>query len=250
MGSFYDSTLPAPTAEEFLETAWDQERCLECSFRNLLSKKYNLAHKNFAKGGSSNQRQFRFAKQYFTSDEFIKDKDTYEDIIVLWGITSTARNEFYSIDLKDYISFFYHQNKKWGDFEWPFPKYMLQCTYDHDVVVKELSLEMKFWDNFFENNGIKNKWFDSFNNHEYEYTDNLLFTEHKKHDLLSILAASNGLADPDNKYHISYWLNDTNKIDFLSKNGLVNPYSWHPTKQAHIQLCELFSPEVEKLIAN
>lgn len=248
VGSAYDPTRSSLDTREYHKIAWDDSLNDIHSFRGILSRKYNLNNINFSFGGSSNQRQFRVAKEFFMSDEFAEIKDT--KIIVLWGITSTARNEFYSLDEKDYLNFIYHQpakfyEKKWNR-PWPFPKLMLQYSYDHDVVVKELSLEMKFWDEFFTNRGITNYWFDTINPHDYSYSERMLFRDQYTHgDLLSILASNAGLQEKDDVYHISTWVSDTNRIPVLNELGLLNPISHHPTKTGHEKLAELFYSVIE-----
>ena len=64
----------------------------EYCFRTILSRRHDYVNINFAKGGSSNRRQFRLAEEYFNTDDYKK----YNNVIVLWGITSTARMELWS----------------------------------------------------------------------------------------------------------------------------------------------------------
>ena len=82
---------------EFKNIAWNDEICGELSFRGILSKKYDLHNINFSQGSSSNQRQFRRAMEFFLSSKFEKIQNDYAKIIVLWGITSTARSEYLSL---------------------------------------------------------------------------------------------------------------------------------------------------------
>jgi hypothetical protein len=230
---------------ETLNSAWDDDKTNLYSFRAILSKKYNLTNLNFSAGGSSNQRQFRLAKEFFLTDEYKKINDSFDKIIVLWGITSTARNELYSIDKKDYINFQYHR----PTVNWPFNKLMLQHCYDLENSVNELSLEMKLWDEIFENRGIKNLWFDTFNHHNYSYANNMVFANENKRDLLSILAKNAGLAEVDDGYHHSVWHHDTDRVTYLVDKKILNPYSKHPGREGHNQISELLSPEIEKLIS-
>lgn len=95
------------TIEEFNDIAWDNEICDKLSFRGLLSNKLNFKNINFATGGSSNQKQFRLAKEFFFSTKFRQLRNEYDDIIVLWGITSTARNELFNAIKKEYKNFSY-----------------------------------------------------------------------------------------------------------------------------------------------
>ena len=152
--------------EDYIKIAWSAELSNKFSFRGILAEKFDLVNKNFAEGGSSNQKQFRLAKKFFTSVEFNELRKKYDNIIVLWGITSTARNEFYRISTNDYHNFFYSDNT---DSNWPFPKLLVKHSYDHNTCVDELSAEILFWNEFFKCKNIKNLWFDTFNHHNYFY---------------------------------------------------------------------------------
>jgi hypothetical protein len=149
-----------------MKIAWSDELNNKFSFRGILAEKFELVNKNFAAGGSSNQKQFRLAKKFFTSVYFSKLQKKYDNIIVLWGITSTARNEFYQISTNDYFNFFYSDK---SDSNWPFPKLLVKHSYDHNTCVDELSTEILFWNEFFKYKNIKNLWFDTFNHHDYFY---------------------------------------------------------------------------------
>jgi hypothetical protein len=41
-------------------------------------------------------------------------------------------------------------------------------------------------------------------------------------------------------YHTSQWVKDTNRIDHLIANDLINPYSFHPTLLGHTKIAKLF----------
>jgi len=113
--------------EDYQLNAWNPELCDEYSFRGLIKKNLNIDTKNFSLGGSSNQMQFREAKQYFFSQQFIDHKDSYDNIIVLWGITSTARNEFYSVEDKTFLNVLY--NTFFDKFD-PLAKSITKKNYD------------------------------------------------------------------------------------------------------------------------
>ena len=59
------------------------------SYRHLLAEKLGKTNINFSANGSSNQKQFRLATEFFNTSPPSKDS------IVLWGITSTARDEIW-----------------------------------------------------------------------------------------------------------------------------------------------------------
>ena len=148
------------TEDQHKAIAWNNSICDQLSFRGLLSKKYELVNKNFAQGGSSNQRQFRLAKNFFTSDDFKKLQSEFDQIIVLWGITSTARNELYFNRHDRYENFFYSSDTTEA-------KLMVKYFYNHEYEVDQLLTEIRFWDDYFKSKNIDNLWFDTFNHHEY-----------------------------------------------------------------------------------
>ena len=60
-------------------------------------------------------------------------------------------------------------------------------------------------------------------------------------DLLSQMAIQHGMSIMDNRYHLSTWQDDCNRITHLTKLGLLNPYSNHPTKLGHKCIADLLS---------
>lgn len=151
------------SAEEYKSLAWNTDLCDQYSFRGLLCQKFGLENKNFSLGGSSNQAQFRRAKVFFSSEEFKKIKKEYDQILVLWGITSTARNELYNLQTNKLENFFYTTT------DWPLGKAILKYTYNHDHEVDLLNTEINHWNMFFDSLGISNLWFDTFNHHDYRF---------------------------------------------------------------------------------
>ena len=87
---------PGFTQEEYAVSKKNTAIADEYSFRGILAREFGLEHKNFSVGGSSNQRQFRHAEEF----QF-KEGD-----IVLWGITSTARNEIWYDHKNRYKGYF------------------------------------------------------------------------------------------------------------------------------------------------
>ena len=291
------------TGDEHKAIAWEKSICDPLSFRGILSRKYRLVNKNFAKGGSSNQCQFRLAKMFFTSNDFKKLQSEFDQIIVLWGITSTARNELYINSANCRKNFFYSSSETEA-------KLMTKYFYNHAHEVEQLLTEIRFWNDYFESKNINNLWFDTFNHHEYheiftfndnfniayhraagpdwpsfddylignydtsnqkiynkileiknicleQYKEplfkhdkikNLIFKDKNPRDLLSLLAIKNGKLDIDNNYHSSVWQIDSNRIEYLVDIGVLNPYSYHPTQQGHIQISEMLAPYIESLI--
>jgi len=232
--------------EEFKKIAWDKNTNDTLSFRSLLSKKYNLINKNWSKGGSSNQQQIRLAKTFFSSEEFNTLKTEFDKIIVLWGITSTARNEMWSNELDRLVNFVY------TDTNIDLVKSMAVMSYNHEHEVKQLTTELQHWNIFFKNLNISNLWFDTFNHHDYDFsnssTENLIFKNKNPRDLLSMLAINNGSTNIDDQYHRSIWENDSNRVDFLVNQGILNPISKHPTQQGHAQIADMLAEHIEAIL--
>ena len=227
---------------EYNETKKDLECAETYSFRALLAKKYNLNPvKNFSIGASSNNRQFREAEWYFTPNKDLSNT------IILWGITSTARYEKWIPDNQEFKSIMLTRPYTFEELkEDPVARWVVSERnhfYDHKHEVQILYKKMCHWNEYFALKGAKVVWFDTLNTHEYKRPiDNMI-----DGDLLTKLAKHN---QPD-KYHFSMtrgW-EDCNRIKKLKENGLVNPYSGHPTKEGHKILCEMLSPSIEKCLS-
>lgn len=277
------------------------------SFRGMLCAKFGWDNINFAQGGSSNQKQFRLAKQFFSSDRFNRLQRSQIPCVVVWGITSTARNEIWSTGLGELTNIKYAQNS-------PESRWLATHTYDHEHEVTSLALEIQFWNRFFSQNRVPCVWFDTFNHHDYQTSDqtiidfkkeyhslsgpdwpswnkflhadfsnvpfriikevykferladylrhrrrsgsvkemqtHMLFGNQTPRDLLSRLAMQFGLKDLDQAYHTSSHKNDTNRISFLVRQGLINPFSYHPTRAAHELISEWFTHHIVTKFSN
>jgi hypothetical protein len=301
VGAGYESGM---SEHEYSQIAWDPNICNKLSWRGLISDKYDLFNRNFAAGASSNQKQERLAMQYVSSRIFQKDQNTFDKIILLWGITSTARNEMFSLEKDKLDNFFLNDKTKLS-------KSLLKFSYNHDFEVWLLAQKMRFWNLLFSGLNIKNLWFDTFNHHDYhivqpdldniedasnikdtydrvkgpdwpswqsfcqgsdiidteiykEITDpnrwqfwkyrqqsdlNLMHADQNPRDLMSLLCAKNGVNTIDRRYHKSGWESDSNRVDYLVKKGILNPISFHPTKQGHVQISDIITNSVESLLS-
>ena len=207
----------------------------EYCFRTILARKHNYVNKNFSKPASSNSKQFRKAEQYFNTDDYKK----YDNVIVLWGLTSTARMELWNLKDKKYKSHFMTDDRQ--DLNTILRKY----HYDHDIEVNRLSTQIQHWDKYFNMIGVKNYWFDTFNHHDYDYeSSNMIMGDENPRDLMSYLCKSEGLSFKTDSYHFSDWRLDSDRIKFLLKKQLVNPISHHPNKQAHILLADILDKHI------
>jgi hypothetical protein len=230
--------------DDYLKIAVDNDICGKESFRGILANEYGLDTFNLAHGQSSNQRQLRLIKKFFISAKGLQARNDYDSIIVLHGITSTARNEMYINELKQLTNFKY-DNPEF--IKWSTP--IIEHFYDHDNEVALLADEMNFMNLFYNAAGIKNIWFDTFNHHNYPIKiNNLLEPGHMYRDLMSSMASSLGFTDFEQDYHKSSWVTDSNRIQFLLDKNLVNPISLHPTKQGHIEIAKIISKQLNQIL--
>ena len=264
--------MPGMTKEEYHDIAWNED-AEKNSFRTLLSRKYNLNNVNFSQGGSSNQRQFRQIEDEFLFQQNFKNcynqvkDESWPDFIefdklpteiqdecinqhnlrppvkpdyVLWAITSTARNEVWSLEDNNYHNFFYHHPDK-------FSKFWLKNIYSHTEELNNLTRKMILWNDYFKYHGIKNLWVDTFNIHSYPADiDNLI----RPYDLLSGMISQVQEVEPlaPETYHTSDWKNDNQFINTALELGLVNPISLHPTVEGHQRIADFLSPYLEDLL--
>ncbi len=229
MGANYISGMTKKDFENVFENEYQIEPLI---FRKIISNKLDRVHINFSDIGSSNQRQFRLAREFFLT----KDQEWFDqhDVIVLWGLTSLYRNEFYSTKSNDYYNFFLTYPQRCilrstdNEEQRSFSKILLQRYFKEEVELKKLSEDMTLFNNFFEYKKITNYWFNTFNPHTYPHKfHNLLF---EGNDLLSILINDYTTND---KYHISDWDDTDLKITKAKEHKLVNPFSGHPTRVGH-----------------
>lgn len=209
------------------------------SFRARLAKKHGYENRNFSGQGSSNQRNFRLAEEYFNTDDY----KNYDKVIVLWGITSTARGEFYHNNHPDHKP--HHRNKnlsiQYANRHRDICNFMRERYYDHDVEVKKLGQKIKHWDNYFKMLGIKNYWFDTFNHHDYpDVSENMFDKDKNPRDLMSQMCEQRGAKFYNDKYHFSIWNKDCDRVKYMLEHQLVNKYSHHPNQAGHQMIADMF----------
>jgi hypothetical protein len=261
------------TREQYKSIVWSEDLANQYSFRSLIAKKYGYEHLNFSIWKSSNQKQFRLAQRFFSSDKFKQLQKNAEEVVVLWGITSTGRDEVFSNNNSQYMNFViggeHHPNASEKDAS----EFFARNIYDHDHCVFELANEMTHWNDYFSLLNIKNYWFDSFNHHDYTVNspgakkladtdpqrvnylntakiDNMVIEHDHSRDLLSQLAIMHGMDTFDRRYHSSAWANDTDRLNFLVDKKILNPYSFHPTVRGHVEIAEFFDPIFNKKVDN
>lgn len=202
------------------------------AFRSLLAKKYFDSYENYAEMGSSNQKQFRYAKERFLD---IPDEPT----VVLWGITSIWRTEVWSNTGSKKKG---HKNILFGNMPHGLEKckrrngidkeYWINNHFDEDNEVDQLAINMIHWNHFFEGHGISNYWYDTFNTHPYKRNIPRMI----KGDLLTRLCDMK-----DDSYHMSQYWTDCPRITKAKELGLVNPYSLHPTRESHVKIADMLA---------
>jgi len=221
------------------------------AFRTLLAERNNLEHINFSINGSSNQRQFRDATKFFSSQEFEEYQRKYSTIIVLWGITSTARTEVFDIRKRKWAKIFYNWNMSAvQNFEDASKKdyvdlrdLMIRSFYDHDIEVDRLSYEMRHWNQFFKGIGVKNLWFDVLNHYDYNVEFNNLCLDYPR-DLLSQITSHK----QKDRFHFSQRSLDCRRVSKGIMRKTLNPHSHHPTKKGHEKIFEILDPYVKDLL--
>lgn len=166
VGSYYKQGM---TEKEYW--AYPKAYKPDNTFRSIIAKELNADNLNFSIGASSNDKQLRYAKHFFASQQFKDLQNEYDSITVLWGITSTARIECWDYKHKDINNLILTPRRRFVNDHLSvndgLSKNYLRYFYDHDHKVFELAKEMHFWNSYFESLGITNYWFDTFNHHNY-----------------------------------------------------------------------------------
>ena len=107
--------------------------------------------------------------------------------------------------------------------------------------LKILGHQMQLWNSYFRSMGIKNYWFNVFNDHHWDIdVDNLLFRDSS---LLSMLVDNH---EENDFYHKSTWADEDKKIKMAKEMKLVNPISLHPTREGHKMITELLTEQLTK----
>ncbi len=237
VGAQYDSENP-PTWEEYKKTCQQDH---ENSWRNLLSQEFQLENINLSRGGSSNRSQFRRATKYFSENDG-------KDVVVLWGITAVCREELWMNDTNQYSSFNFGGTleprfwKKGMKLKQTVPHTFLKNHYNEKAYKEELVNNVLHWQEYFTLKKIPFGFFETIN------TTGLVSNTVLKKDLLSTLTDVTGGVSENDRFHFSHWARDCNRIGYLEKKDMVNPYSHHPTKKGHISIFEFMKPVLKKIM--
>jgi len=213
----YDNIKEAPAIAE--------KNC----FRTLLCKEHDIENINFSAPASSNQKQFRLASEFF-----LRDGSMEKDSVVLWGLTSVYRLEYY-----DSVRNMF-KNTFLSDGEDTISKLVAMKMFDEAIETERLFYQIKLFNSFFAMHGVKNYWFNIFNDHKFPGTvDNLLFGGS------SLLSEITHDKQPNDKYHLSNWHDTDRKIIKAEESGMVNPFTKHPTKETHKKIANLFQKALD-----
>jgi len=231
--------VPGMSVEEYEKIQHDPDICWENGWRKKVVDYFDLDHINFGDYGSSNDRQFRLAKKFFTSTKFKNIWNENKNIIVLWGTTSINRYDFWIKEDRKYVKILLNNVekdlKKFGGDGDRFGLALKKYSYDEIVRLRELESDILFWNQYFKFWGIKNYWFDTFNPFNYKINCNNFITYNKKKLSLSeLIEKEHRKTSTDMNFNYSF------SFDYLVKKNLVNPYSYHPLKEYYSMIGDYF----------
>jgi len=244
-GSGYQDGM---TLDQYKKIQLDSNICWKYGWRKKVVEHFKFKdHINFGEGGSSNDKQFRLAKQFFVSKQF---KDLYnktKNIVVLWGVTSVTRYDFWIKDKNKYEHIFLKspEGKNWDPTEYGessdwIAYYINKYCHWEPTRVRELELEFLYWNQYFKLLGIKNFWYDTFCSFNYKIElSNFFNIRKKRRDLLALIADNHG------KTIFDFGFDD---FDYALKNNLINPYSFHPKKEGYRLISNHIIDTLEKQI--
>ena len=246
VGAEYDASNPQD--KKTYQRHCQDDGTWKYAFRTLLSQKYGLRNVNLSAAGSSNHAQSRKLKEYL-------HKNSLEDTIVLWGVTSIYRLEMWFNHIDAHWCFQPTQQnygKIYGP-KWCGPKQFFWYHFDEANENRKLSADVSHWQKYFDAFGVPQIWFDTLNVNKYvgrlyNKFDTLPYPCNQ--DLLSQLAYKNGWSADNDKYHHSNWEADCDRIHHLAKAKVVNPWSYHPTRQGHEQIAEMLDPYLKNILDN
>jgi hypothetical protein len=148
----------------------------------------------------------------------------------------------FTVETKQLENFTYNSKLKLA-------QYLTKHSYDHDNEISALSTDMLHWNNFFQLLGVKNLWFDTFNHHDYLSTvEHMIFKNKNPRDLLSQLAIQQETNLSDQSYHQSVWKQDDDRLLPLVEKGVLNPFSYHPTRLGHQLIANMCEPLLQNLL--
>lgn len=221
--------------EEYSKIQHDPEVCWNNGWRKTLVEHFNFDHINLAEYGSSNDRQFRSAKEFFISDRFKEVYQNKKKIIVLWGITSTNRYDLWINSTRKYEKIFLNNVeedvKKYGQDHDYMGLALKRYSYNEQQRVRQLTTEILFWNQYFKLLNIKNFWFDTFASLKYGIIfKNFFDIEKRNRSLVNVIVRHHRKNNYNNNNLINNLYYDS-EFGYAIQNGIVNNYSYHPKKE-------------------
>tara|TARA_Y200000002_G_scaffold200446_1_gene165420 strand:- start:151 stop:966 length:816 start_codon:yes stop_codon:yes gene_type:complete len=243
---------PGMSHKEYEKIRYSSDYAWKFGWRRHVVEHFDIDHVNLGEPGSSNQKQFHYAKNYFLSSKFAKEYKSHQNVIVLWGLTTLRRNFMYFKESEKYENMFLEQ-KNFFQTTWNTPKdkmtraVILYC-HDDKVSLRELQSDIQHWNQHFKlYPKIKNYWYDIFGSKNYTTSiRNFIDGDKEKRDLLYRICknhASEENIDPQflDKYSTCF--------GYAEDHGLVNPHSLHPYKTGYKFIGDYFikflTPHIE-----
>jgi len=255
------------TAKEYEKIRYSSDYAWEFGWRRYVVEHFDVDHVNLGESGSSNLKQFHYAKNYFLSSKFADAYKSHEQVIVLWGLTTLRRTFMYFKDSKMYENIYLEEGNvfqtRWNTSRDKMTKAIYRHCYDDDVALRELQSDMLHWNQYFKlYPKIKNFWYDIFGSKDYTTKiRNFIDGDKPKRDLLYRICKDH-LNSEIEKWKLDiYGLESQEKYDpnFLDKystcfgyageHELVNPHSFHPYKTGYKFIGDYFikflTPHIE-----
>ena len=241
-GSGYQDGM---TEDEYNKIYLDPEICWQNGWRRHVAEHFDLENINFGCGGSSNDKQFRLAKQFFASNTFKKIFQSKAKVYVLWGTTSVNRYDFWIREDFDYAHIFLKScdNKDvsptlFGDRSGAIDQIagvLNKYSYYEPARVKQLELEFIHWNQYFKMMGIKNFWYDTFSSFRYGVNLPNFFDQGKadRRDMLATIVENDRVRK---KSLVPGWCVDD--FVYACDNNMLNPYTYHPKADGYKEIAD------------
>lgn len=245
---------------EFIEHL-NQERLVadQYAYRSLIAKYFDATQLNLARVGSSNDRQFRYASERYLGvrrlNPFFRKNEPEPNIVwpaddpiesneyIIWFITSVGRKEFFHSSTNEYHNEIFTKPKT------NFAKMFVNEYYDEEYEVERTAQQMLLWNAWFEQNGFKNCWVNTFNHYDYPLDiPNLINFDTGLNDLMSNLCINLRFCPSESDKHQSDYINafPGDRAKFLVKTGYLNTTTMHPTIEGHKEIAKLLIPKLKK----
>ena len=239
-GSAYEDGM---TEEEYERIYLDPEICWKNGWRRHVSEHFDFNNINLGCGGSSNDKQFRLAKQFFSSTKFKNILKSGVQVYVLWGTTSVNRYDLWVNEENAYRHIFLNTvnddpiipDQDEGTAIDQIAGVLNKYSYNEIARVKELELEFFHWNQYFKMLGVKNFWYDSFCSFNYNVKLSNFFDHQKRirRDMLAVIVENDRVLK---KSLVPSWCVDD--FAYAVDHNMLNPYSFHPKADGYKQIAD------------